>query len=112
MGQASDCDWPGLANSTRQAWTVALKGFHSAIWRSHGVMWLVSTNAFEMNVTGKSQISPLDVAAFGVRTDMPIRAPIQVVRPYPPGCSSDSLPSRRPHCTHGRDHTPPPPEQR
>jgi hypothetical protein len=32
----------------------------------------------EMNVTGKSQISPPEVAASGVRTLRPIRAPIQV----------------------------------
>ena len=35
------------------------------------------TNAFEMNVTGNSQISPPEVAASGVRTDRPISAPIQ-----------------------------------
>jgi hypothetical protein len=37
MGQASDTDCPGLANSTRQACTVALRGFHSAMCRSQGL---------------------------------------------------------------------------
>src|SRR3954453_19848961 len=78
MGQAWEVDWPGLANRTRAAWTVALKGFHSAMCRSHGVMLPVSTNALEMKVTGKSQISPPEGAASGVRTDRPMRAPIQV----------------------------------
>lgn len=40
-------------------------------------MFSVGTNAFEMNVTGNSQISPPEVAASGVRTERPIRAPIQ-----------------------------------
>lgn len=35
------------------------------------------TKALEMKVSGKSQISPPDVAASGVRTTSPISAPIQ-----------------------------------
>ncbi len=77
MGQASDWDTPGLPKSSRAAWTVALNGFHSATCRSHGVIWAESTNAMDTKVTGNSQISPPDVAASGVRTDRPMRAPIQ-----------------------------------
>src|SRR3954464_11873867 len=104
MGEASEADWPGLANTTRHAWTVALNGFHSATWRSHGVMWLVSTNALEMNVTGKSQISPPDVAASGVRTDRPIRAPIQV-NAYPSRSSRPKAPRTRPALVSPSDPT-------
>jgi hypothetical protein len=78
MGQASEGETPGLPKSTRQAWTVALNGFQSATCCSQGVILLESTNAFEMNVTGNSQISPPEVAASGVRTDRPISAPTQV----------------------------------
>lgn len=31
MGHASEGETPGFPNSSRHAWTVALKGFHSAI---------------------------------------------------------------------------------
>src|SRR4051794_25799645 len=95
MGQASDGETPGLPNSVRQACTVALNGFHSAMCRSQGVMLLESTNAFEMNVTGKSQISPPDVAASGVRTERPMSAPIQV-NAYPDSRSSAKAPSTLP----------------
>src|SRR5690606_40743657 len=78
MGQACEVETPGLPKSSRHAWTVALNGFQSAMWRSQGVMLLESTNAFDTKVTGKSQTSPPEVAASGVRTDSPMTAPIQV----------------------------------
>jgi hypothetical protein len=76
IGHACDSETPGFPNSTRQAWTVALNGFHSAIGWSHPAICPDATNAIEMKVTGNSQISPPDVAASGVRTERPINAPI------------------------------------
>src|SRR5215470_4835877 len=72
IGHAPDVDTPGLPNSTRLAWTVALNGFHSAMGWSHPTIRLESTNAIETNVTGNSQMRPPEVAASGVRTDRPI----------------------------------------
>ena len=70
IGQASGTGYPGgrLPNSSRQACTVALNGFHSAMCRSTVGMFCEGTKAFEMNVSGNSQISPPEVAASGVRT--------------------------------------------
>src|SRR5215475_1998131 len=82
IGQEADDETPGLPNSSRQACTVALNGFHSATRRSHGVICAADTNA-----TGNSQISPPDVAASGVRTDRPMSAPIQE-KAYPSSSNS------------------------
>ena len=65
IGQASGTGYPGgrLPNSSRQPWTVALKGFHSAMCRSSVGMFSEGTKAFEMNVSYNSQTSPPEVPA-------------------------------------------------
>ena len=78
IGQASDGGRPGVAEQHAA-------GLHGGAERvplgdvpqPAPACWLESTKALEMNVTGKSQISPPEVAASGVRTDRPISAPIQ-----------------------------------
>ena len=58
------CTHRQLDRSTlRQAWTVALNGFHSATCASHGVISPVLTNALDTKVTGNSQTRPPEVAA-------------------------------------------------
>ncbi|CAM5398842.1 hypothetical protein STENM327S_02698 [Streptomyces tendae] len=60
MGHGVGLHHAGLPNSSRRQAliTVALNGFHSAMCRSQGVIWLESTKAFETNVTRNSQMIP------------------------------------------------------